>query len=462
MCEDYFVKQIDFSDSNDIMRRVQSQIIKLKARALKLPDKPGVYFLFWQKKKTNKKGRAPNLRDRVRSYFSKDLGDTRGPLLVGMIQKSAGLKAIATGSLLEAVILEANLIKKYQPKYNTKEKDQKSFNYILITSEEFPRVLIVRGRNLAAEKPSGDIYGPFPKGDLLKEALRIIRKIFPFSDKCVPMAGKPCFNRQIGLCPGVCSGEMGAAEYSQQIRRIKMFLSGKMKSLIKDLENEMKKLAKEREFEKANEVKKKIFSLKHIQDIALIKKTEVSGTFTAEVSGAFRIEAIDVAHLAGASPVGVVVVIEDGQPKKSDYRKFILRKTPPGNDPAGLREVLERRLRHFEWPLPDLFVVDGGSSQLKTAERVLALRRLNIPLVAVVKDARHKPKAILGNCVLGAKYRAEVLLANSEAHRFAQKFHRERRDGSFRNFLIKVKSRHDRIAESRRVARRRLSSGAGV
>src|SRR3989344_5544176 len=181
----------------------------------KIPDKSGVYF-FKKGKDILYIGKATSLRDRVKSYLGKDLIETRGPILVDMVFQADRVEYKVTESVLEAIILEANLIKKYQPKYNTKEKDDKSYNYAVITKEDFPRVLLIRGRELEAKV--GGVhelnikykFGPYPNGSAIKEGLKIIRKIFPYRDKCNPSKGspwKPCFNRQIGLCPGVCSGE---------------------------------------------------------------------------------------------------------------------------------------------------------------------------------------------------------------------------------------------------------------
>ena len=170
----------------------------------------------------------------MRSYFSADIGERRGPAIARMVDEAKTVRYGKTDSVLEAFILEANLIRKYQPKYNAKEKDDKSFNYIVITKEDFPRVLLMRGRELlgtpTAKMEIGYALGPFPNGSLLREALKVIRKIFPFRDKCTPpkisrtscisrkmrkihtsnhssilentRMVKPCFNAQIGLCPG--------------------------------------------------------------------------------------------------------------------------------------------------------------------------------------------------------------------------------------------------------------------
>ena len=192
-----------------------SSILKIKKEISKLPDSPGVY-LFKRGKNILYIGKATSLKDRVRSYFSKDIAETRGPLIVKMLSEFQTIDHIKTDSVLEALILEAHLIKKYQPEANVAQKDNKSFNFVVITKEDFPRVLTVRSRELLINNPY-DIahsFGPFPNGGQLKEALKLVRKLFPYRDKCTPASElkpnqkpKPCFNRQIGLCPGVCSGD---------------------------------------------------------------------------------------------------------------------------------------------------------------------------------------------------------------------------------------------------------------
>jgi len=400
----------------------------MESQIAKLPAKPGVYFFLDKRGRPLYIGRATNLKNRVKSYFSSNLMATRGPLIAGLLSKAKNLKWVETNSVLEAIILEANLIKKYQPFYNTKEKDKKSFNYIVITKEKFPRVLIVRGRNLGKKESYKNIFGPFPKGDLLKEALRIIRKIFPFRDKCEPSQNRPCFDRQLGLCPGVCTGEITEEKYRRNIAHLTLFLKGQTRQLIKKLEKEMKNLAKKEKFEEATELKKQIFALKHIQDVALIKKE------FKEVKE-FRLEAYDVAHFGGEAKVGAMVVWQDGEMKKSDYRKFKLK--PGSDDLKGLQEILKRRLNHLEWPLPNLIALDGGQSQLNAALEVLEEKNIKIPLVSVIKNEYHRPKQILGNKVFAKKYESAILLANAEAHRFAESYHRKLRQKIFQGKIKK-------------------------
>ena len=436
----------------------------------RLPDTPGVYFFLGPKTRkatsygklsTGLKGRrilyigkAGSLRDRVRSYFSKDIISSRGSGIEKMIENAEDIAYEKTDSVLEAVLLEAELIKKYQPKYNVKEKDDKSFNFVVITAEDFPRVRLIRGHELEfhtygpktkdyqpkVDRPMADklktIFGPFPQAGTLREALSIIRKIFPHRDRCVPIpvrrgltgvypqTNKPCFNRQIGLCPGVCTGEISKKEYAKTIRNIVLLFKGKKKSIITKLTHEMKSAAKEHAFEHATELRNTIFALEHIQDVSLIKREPHFGEI--ESGRIRRIEAYDVAHTSGKEMVGVMVTIYSGEPDKKAYKKFKLRTIFASNDTGALKEILERRLAHAEWPFPDLVVVDGGKAQVNIAERILNEAGLPVLVVGVVKDDRHKPKNILGDKKIRERFEDEILLANSEAHRFAIGYHRER------------------------------------
>lgn len=401
----------------------------MKSQDLKqfnLPDKPGVYF-FKHGKNILYIGKATSLKDRVRSYFSADLDVARGPGIVQMVELSDQVTFIETDSVLEALILEASQIKKYRPKYNVKAKDDKSFNFVVIAKEEFPRVLLVRGKELREnEELAGSIkyqFGPFPQGGELKEALKIIRKIFPYRDKCMPNSGKPCFNAQIGLCPGVCSGAISSQDYLKIIKNLIRLFEGKKQDIVRDLERQMKKMSDRQEFERAGEIKKKIFTLNHIQDIALIKyRNQVDKT------NLFRIEAYDIAHLAGQNTVGVMTVVLDGEADKSAYRKFTLKGKAKEsiNDIENLKEILSRRFQHSGWTLPKLVVLDGGKAQLKAGQNILSALDLTIPIVSVVKDEFHRPREIIGDQKSLRQYEREIILANSEAHRFAIHFHRQK------------------------------------
>lgn len=448
-----------------------------------LPDKPGVYLFLTPSVATDGVknrilyiGKATSLKDRVKSYFGKDLIDTRGPLLVDMVFKAESIEWIETPSVLEALILEANLIKKHQPYYNTKEKSDKSFNYVCITHDELPKVLVLRGKNLD-KSDYKKVFGPYTNGGQLREALKIIRKIFPFYDEKTKNYKE--FYKQINLVPN----NENKKEYLRNIKHIILFLNGKKKDIIIDLNREMKIHARKLEFEKAGEIKRKIFALNHINDIALIKGENMYEKINLKNSSAFalgdtgqgthdalnssnssfpleasvrrrklsdnetlsnnleprtlnlepnsRIEAYDIAHMSGQNMVGVMTVIEDGEVMKSEYKKFKIRTQSDANDTGALKEVLERRIKHTEWNFPSFIVVDGSTAQINTAEKVLRDNNLDIKVVAVTKDNRHKVSELKGDKALINKYKREIILANNEAHRFAITYHKQMRGKNF-------------------------------
>lgn len=396
----------------------------------KMPDKPGVYFFLGKRKEILYIGKATSLRNRIRSYFTNDIKEKRSELIEQMVEEAKSVEWTVTDSVLEALILETNLIRTHKPRYNTRSKDDKSYNHLIITKEEYPRVLVVRGKDLTEQYVKKDlkyVFGPFPNGTLFKDALKIIRKLFQFYDTKHPVGkaeskmarGKIDFNRQIGLYPK----EQSKKEYDRTIRHIKLFFEGKKGQIVKELEKDMKAAAKKEKFEEAEKIKKKIYALTHIQDVALIKRDVITYRDEKRV----RIEAYDVAHLAGSDMVGVMTVVENGEPNKGEYRKFKIGSVEKSNDTGALREVLERRLSHDEWPLPQLIIADGSTAQKNVIERALKKHELTIPVVAVIKDERHRPKRLLGARKLIETHQNEILLANAEAHRFAIAYHRERR-----------------------------------
>lgn len=410
---------------------------------LNFPKVPGVYF--WKKGvEMLYIGKATSLRDRVRSYFARDLIVTRGPGILDMTVQADTLEFQETDSVLEALILEANLIKKFQPKYNVKEKDNKSFYQVIVTDEVWPRVMIVRARDLKIMEITGKIsrvnfdgkvkysFGPYPHGTSLKDALKIIRRIFPFRDFRADQLENERFYKQLGLSPDTTDTAARRA-YLKNITNIKLFFEGKKKQILKELEKDMMEYADAQRFEEAGECKRKIVALNHINDIALIKDADREDV--ASQSGQVRIEAYDVAHHAGSETVGVMTVVIGTQTDKSEYKKFTIRSSKGNDDYANLAEILMRRFNHSEWGHPTLIVVDGGLGHYNKAWEILKQLQIKTDLVSVIKDNHHRPKAIHGDPDVIKKYKKEILLANSEAHRFAITFHRNVRS---RNFLNKL------------------------
>ncbi|MCA9365275.1 GIY-YIG nuclease family protein [Candidatus Kaiserbacteria bacterium] len=405
-------------------------MIKEDLQKLILPDTAGVYFFIGPSKEILYIGKATSLRNRIRSYFTTDINEKRSELIAKMVSESRKVEWTVTDSTLEALILETNLIRTHKPTYNTRSKDDKSYNHLIITNEDWPRVLVVRGKDLVEKFNEEEIlyqFGPFTSGVLFKEALKIIRKLFKFYDTKKPIGteksrvirGQIDFNRQIGLYPN----EQDIVSYNKTIRHIRLFFEGKKHQVIKELHKDMMRLAKKQEFELAETFKRKIYALEHIQDISLIR----DDTKIYRDTNNLRIEAYDVAHHAGKDMVGVMVVIEGGEPAKSEYKKFKIKTVNKANDTAALKEILERRLLHTEWPYPQIIVVDGSTAQKNVAENVLKKNGVVIPVVAVVKDEKHRPQKLIATKSLKEKYKDYILLANAESHRFAVTYHRSKR-----------------------------------
>lgn len=433
---------------------------KSELQKYNLPDAPGVY-LFKRGRAVLYVGKATSLRDRVRSYFDDDLIATRGPRIVDMVTRADRIAHEPTPTVLESLVREAALIKRYHPPANAEGKDDSTFLYAVITREEIPRVLVLRGKDIDFKNRTsllrqgdaltqGDalraIYGPFPSGAQLREGLRLIRRIFPFFDTPRPVGSRSKqqraiieFNTQIGQYPrnigtaeftlasSIGQNKENLRKYRASIRKVGLFLSGRGKELRLMLGRDMKQAAKEERFEDAARARRELFALDHIQDVSLIKdEHRYPKNVSIETSFGYRIEAYDTAHLGGTNAIGVMTAILDGEPSKRDYRTFRIRRVMKNDDIASLKEILLRRLGHPEWPLPKAIVVDGGKAQKKAAESVLAAAGVSIPVAAVVKDERHRPREVIGARRAGIS-EADAVLANSEAHRFSLARHRAAR-----------------------------------
>jgi excinuclease UvrABC nuclease subunit len=294
---------------------------------------------------------------------------------------------------------------------------------VTISKEDFPVIKLTRKKDV---NPNQLSYGPYPESSSIKEGLKIIQKIFPFRDEKCKIGKKPCFNYQIGLCPGTCIGKIDKKACSTTIRNIKLFFEGKKGALIKLLEKEMKQLIVIEEFENAAIKRNQIWALEHIRDVSLLKNN-VNIDKDIQNKNIFRIESYDIAHMGGKDMVGVMTVMENGELNKSEYRKFIIKNFSKSNDTGALNEMLIRRIKHTEWRSANLVVIDGGQAQLNTAQRLLE----NTSVVSVVKDDNHEAKGILGDKILVEKYRTEIIQINAETHRYAINFHKRLRNKAF-------------------------------
>lgn len=393
-----------------------------------LPDSPGVYLFENKAGETIYVGKATSLKNRVASYFT---GQKHGKTaeLVTHIDR---LKIKTTETPLEALFLEADLIKKYRPIYNIKGLDDKSFLHIVITNEKYPRVLLSRPTDpeFALAKRS---YGPYLQAYSARVGLDILRQIFPFRHSLTTK--RACLNCQLTRQPEVCTGELPLDRYRENLRGLELFLKGQKKRLIKELKAQMELRAQKEEYEAAAQIRNQLFALSHLNDMALLsKKVNFSGSLENE-QGIVpeRIEAYDIANLNGQYAVGSLVSFMNGEIDKSGYRRFKIKTVTQANDVAMLVEVLTRRLNHLEWPLPNLIMLDGGQGQFNAIQRLLKEKHLAIDLIAFAKGRNRRGETIIG-ADPKVKYKLELLWAlRDEAHRFAntyyQKLHRRQFQG---------------------------------
>lgn len=450
-----------------------------------LPNSPGVYLFLNKSKKPIYIGKAGSLKKRIASYFFKK-DDSR---ISEMVSEAKDIEYQRTDSVLEALVLEANLIKKYWPKYNIREKDNTSFVYLVISKkDDFPRPMIVRGRELGKYLPSlktffphlpsriggikggtkhnpsspplnirggrqnagnqFDVFGPYQSYYLLKTALALVRKIFPFCTKGMPdsyevrlrknltksdfVRLKPCFHYQIGQCPGVCIGKITSKEYKKILSGLRLFFAGDKKRLLA-------RLKKDASINAAQEIPDKLRALQHVQDVALLAHSNT--TLAMPSSLLRRIEGYDISHLSGREPVGAMVVFENGEADTSQYRLFKIRGKEIINhsDTDMLKEVLMRRFRHTEWRYPDIIFVDGGLGQTRAVKKILDAYKIKIPVVGLAKTGGHSGSAYVQDKLIinGDRKETRDLIINNkhlfqrvrnEAHRFAISFQKRRRN----------------------------------
>lgn len=435
-----------------------------KINLVKLPHHPGVYLFKNDRGKVIYVGKAIDLRNRVGSYFQQS--SRLLPRTKLMVAKIADLETIRVESELEALILEANLIKKFRPYYNVRLKDDKDYLYIKFTKEDFPTVQLARVREVKGAKK---YFGPFPDARAARTTYKLLRKLFPFRT-CKPNQGKPCFYYHLGMCLGVCIGAVDRPTYAKMIRQMISFLEGKKELVLRELTQEMNEAASKLEFEQAQLLKRQIESINYvtqqsrlidhyisnpnlISDLReealrdLAEKLHLSGRHLT------RIEAYDNSNLQGTEATSSMAVMSMGEPDKSQYRKFKIKSVKGQDDYLYMTEVLTRRFKRlakdpkqrfnlrdrklmdvnadesFE-AVPDLIVIDGGRGQLSAASQVLAELNLPIPVIGLAKRLEEiyfpgQPQPLrLPKSSPALKL---LMQLRDEAHRFALGYHRKLR-----------------------------------
>ena len=416
-------------------------------KKLNIPKSPGSYQFLDKNNVIIYIGKAARLNTRVLSYWQKGTGQT--PAKYAMIKQVKRIEWIETDSEIEALLLESNLIKKYQPQFNIVMRDDKRFLYVCISDEgEIPSIFTTRKIG-----KTGKYFGPFVSAQAIKETLKTIRKIWPY---CMEKKKQenPCFYYQINKCLGICAGIINKEEYIKKvIKPITLFFEGKKAKIVKSLEKELKFLKKGGDIEAEKKIKFYIKNmntvLAHANILGLVDKYATDIIELAKVLSLAkvpkRIEGYDISNIFGEDAVGSMVVFEEGESNKKEYRKFKIKVSEKDGDIGMLREVLERRFarslgndKKNQWPLPDLIIIDGGKAQLNLAVKMLKKNKLDIPAISISKGNGLRSAAARDKLFFPGEKKPLELSLNSpamhlikrvrdESHRFAIKYHRELR-----------------------------------
>ena len=415
---------------------------------LNIPKEPGSYQYYNAQGKLIYIGKAVDLRSRVLSYWR--VGTSHTPAKAQMVKEITRIEWITTDSEIEALLLEANLVKKYQPHYNIDLRDDKRFYYIYISLEdEIPGVFLTRTIG-----KSGRYFGPFVNSLAVKETLKAVRKIWPYCTMR-KIQKKPCFYYQINRCLGPCAGKISRKEYMNKvIKPLILFFEGKKQSVMREWLKEKKAFEKNGHLEEAARIEYYVAQMKqtleHTKVLSVAEKYANDTVELAKVMGLpkvpDRIEGYDISNIFGKMAVGSLVVFRDGEPDKSQYRKFRIKLEKETSDRKKgdvwmLEEMLERRFNN-DWPLPDLIVIDGGKAQLNMAAKILKNSKLDMFLIGISKgEGLRSAKAPDKLFFLGAAKPLELPLASpalhlikrvrDEAHRFAITYHRNVRSKAF-------------------------------
>lgn len=392
-----------------------------------LPLTSGVYLMKDKAGAVIYVGKANSLRKRVQSYFRGKKTMSKTDILVENI---ADIDYIETASEAEALILEASLVKQYDPKFNVELRDDKSFPLIQITDDEFPRISVERPNR---RKIGYTYYGPYINPGLIREALALLRKIFHFRT-CDPFPEKECLDFHIGLCDAPCIKKITKSEYARNVKIIKLILEGRKDDLYKKLRKEMEDHAATKRFEQAAKVRDQLRAIGALysgtRDINYYKEAEQLQRALNLPRLPNRIETFDISNIMGNQAVGSMVSFLNGKPDKSNYRRFKIKEVEGIDDFKMMAEIVKRRYRRLKSEgklFPDLIVIDGGKGQLSAARAELIKIGIDIPMVALAKKEEEiyvpnkKNPVKLALDSLGLKL---LQRTRDEAHRFALNYHR--------------------------------------
>lgn len=429
----------------------------IKQQLSKIKKSPGVYIFRDAKNKILYIGKAKNLRARVRSYFIENK-DNR-PLVPRITAETVSIKTIKTNSEIEAILLEAELIKRIKPIYNARQKDDKSFIYIFINfSDPIPRVQFIRQKEILEgrikQRKHDKLFGPFLSAIEMRKLLNYFRLIIPFRDcadgkfKTYKKSSDGCQWSELDKCPAPCTGKE-LREYRQNISKLSRLLSGKINAVKKALLREMKIASKNKNYERAAEIRDRIRTLDHIKEVSLL-----DDSWAEDINEFIIAEATDISNISGKYATGSIVkskifglnnpISKKGTKilfDKNGYRRFRIRFYNGPDDTGMIREVISRRFKHQEWGLPNFLLIDGGKAQINAADGEIKKLRIRLSIVSIAKGPKRKGEKLFFNQGFQKnlkKYfshdKKMLKLLRDEAHRFAASYHRLlRRKGTLKD-----------------------------
>ena len=395
-----------------------------------LPHSPGVYIMKDNAGDVLYVGKANDLKKRVSSYFQRSRAHPER--IESLIAQVISIDFIPASTSAEALIYENGLIKQLSPKYNVALRDDKSYPLLKLTvNEKFPRLILTRER-----KNDGAIYyGPYTSAKLLKEALKILQKLFPLRT-CNKMPKKECLQFHIQQCVGPCIGKIDEERYKNLVAQLKLFLEGRRVELLKFLSDKMKEFSGSERFEEAREYRDRLEALSVISKDRVhygpVNESEELKNILKIKGKLERIEAFDISNIMGSSATGSLVYFYKGKPDKNEYRRFKIKTVSGMDDYSMMREVVRRRYaRSIEEKktLPDLIIIDGGKGHLSVAlDELNKLGLENIPVIGIAKEFEHiYMKGRQVPVILPKESKALHLLERirDEAHRFAISYHKK-------------------------------------
>lgn len=425
-----------------------------------IPPICGVYIFKDKKRAPLYVGKAGNLRLRMNVYLHPQQGSR--PALFHMLIEADDIEIQKTDSEIEALILESKLIKTLRPRYNVLMRDDKQYFYVGFTNEPFPKIFITHQKKSTTNyklQPTS-YMGPFVSGGFLKITLRTLRKIFPYCTcKRLHRSERTCLNYNIGIDPGYCCVkksklktqkefhhsfgmtklQLKIQNYKSNIKNIQKILKGQKVRVINKLEKQMKEAAEKKNFESAAKLRNQLEGIqkilahkKVIRDETIKNRKKYLNVKRYTLNGINRIEGYDISNIQGKFAVGSMVAFardENGDfvPQKNEYRKFKIKTIKGANDPAMIKEILARRLKHNEWDSPDLFLIDGGATQRNSALAVLQINHMDIKVwgLAKKKEELYTEKGIISLNTLLQNEVNTIKAVRDEAHRFAIHYYRK-------------------------------------